>query len=234
MRIACVAWALCWLITSPDWPFYSFALLFIQFLLPWVSWVAAWLTSASKDTLAEAHINHWFLPIKICSRSPVQAGGRSTGWHKLFCSCSRTTFFLLWDCQPPAQSNQYQEIRCNLSMNISTLWDMSWSMHFDVFLEEQKVWNQSIVWFPAHRQFLTFEGHFIPANLLDSWICGKIESCVSFKEIFLICWQNWELNGFTKSRKGSELKQDNHVCAGKTCFSAKLILLSLFHLNFPN
>lgn len=28
-------------------------------------------------------------------------------------------------------------------MNISTLWDVSWSMHFDVFLEEQKVWNQS-------------------------------------------------------------------------------------------
>lgn len=28
-------------------------------------------------------------------------------------------------------------------MNMSTLWDVSWSMHFDVFLEEQKVWNQS-------------------------------------------------------------------------------------------
>lgn len=143
MRIACVAWALCWLIPSPDWPFYSFALLFIQFSLSWVSWVSAWLTSASKDTLAEAHINHWFLPIKICSRSPVQAGGRSTGWHKLFCSCSRTTILPLWDYQPPAQSNQYQEIHCNLSMNMSTLWDRSWSMHFDVFLEEQKLWNQS-------------------------------------------------------------------------------------------
>lgn len=143
MRISCVAWALCWLIPSPDWPFCSFPLLFIQFSLSWVSRVPAWLTSARKDTPAEAQINHCFLPIKVCSRSPVQAGDRSTGWHKPSCPCSRTTILPLWDHQPPAQPSRYQEIRCNPSMNISTLWDVSWSMRFDVFLEEQKVWNQS-------------------------------------------------------------------------------------------